>query len=368
MVTFGAADPRPGAAEVAVAAVAARADHGAETGEVPADRRGLRLRGSRLPAGIVSGGLLESRERQRDSIPSGFPSLDALLPFGGIRRGSLIEWLGEPADHSGSRSGAPQEPGVAGADSPALVPPGTGTVTLACAVARGLASAATISSGAVVPRTIVVVDRTGWFHPPAVLPWFTGSAPAVQLVVARPSRDDDELWAVDQALRCPGVAAVVAWPRGIVPTASCARACRHPGGNPSDAPDSPCRLASDRRWLTAMRRWQLAARSSGAVGLIVRPRLTRGESSWAEVRLAVSPLPGGTLPERRLRLRLVGGEWAAALRGARIANGSAATSAVEIVFDLAAGREAGTHGRADSGSAGRRRGMPAGEEVTRATA
>jgi len=104
---------------VAVAAVAARADHGAETGEVPADRRGLRLRGSRLPAGIVSGGLLESRERQRDSIPSGFPSLDALLPFGGIRRGSLIEWL---AGDTGTAAS------------------GTGAATLACAVACRLAA------------------------------------------------------------------------------------------------------------------------------------------------------------------------------------------------------------------------------------
>jgi ribonuclease PH len=63
----------------------------------------------------------------------------------------------------------------------------------------------------------VVVDRGQRLYPPAVMPWLDALADASgnvgsrpQLVVARPSRDDDELWAIDQALRCPGVAAVLA--------------------------------------------------------------------------------------------------------------------------------------------------------------
>jgi len=365
MVTFGAA-------ELAVCAGGLRAGEG-----------GLR-------AGILSAGSLRCREQSRDVVPSGCPSLDALLPAGGVRRGSLIEWLAEPADervgahgvgarcvghqgvghhgvgHHGSRCEA-DEPVAASADRsnhvadpPAAHATGTGAVTLACAVARGLASVGKVSSGsssgassgAILPRTIVVVDRTGWFHPPAMLPWIAGSAPMPQLVVARPSRDDDEIWAIDQALRCPGVAAVVAWPRAIVPRTSRADSTR-------DARASRCRSSAGRQWMTAMRRWQLAARASGAVGLIVRQGTMRGESSWAEARLAVSSLPGGRLLERRVRVRVVGGAWAAAVTG----------GTAEIMLDLASGREEPARGREDAiHAAWRRQAMPAGSEVARATA
>jgi hypothetical protein len=185
---------------------------------------------------------------------------------------------------------------------------GAGAMSLACAVACRLGRAAAE------PGTIVVVDRTGWFHPPAVLPWLGCGPDAARLVVARPAHDADEIWAIDQALRCTGVAAVLAWPR----TAA------SPGGD----------LVAGRRcavqsWTIAMRRWQLAARSSGAVGLFVRPAAAWGEASWAEARIAVAPLPGGTLLERRLRLTRVGGAWAA--------GADDAAPAVDVVLDLARG-------------------------------
>jgi hypothetical protein len=234
--------------------------------------------GSVVPAAaLLSGGDLLVRERERPVVSSGFRPLDALLPAGGVRPGSLIEWLAE---------------GDAG-------PGAGGAVSLAFAVACRLAA---VNGGAaseqVRPRTIVVVDRTGWFHPPAVMPWLGDER---RLVVARPSRHDDEIWTIDQALRCTGVAAVLAWPR--------ARA----GGVQAGS-----RMGSaSQQWSTAMRRWQLAAAGSGAVGLFVRPVATRGEPSWAEARVAVSPRPGvssqagGTLTERRLRLTLAGGSWSA---------------------------------------------------------
>lgn len=219
---------------------------------------------------IESGGQLQRRESAREVVPSGFRPLDALLPAGGMRRGSLVEWITGAGDATGS-----------------------GAVTLAFAVACRLAAPATQHDGQRGQGAIVVVDRAGWFHPPAVLPWLNGR----QLVVARPSRDEDELWAIDQSLRCRGVAAVLAWPR----VAAWGQAA-----TPSHRPRSA------RHWTTAMRRWQLAARTSGAVGLLVRPHAARGEPSWAEARISVAPLPGGTLLELPLRLVAAGGAWSGA--------------------------------------------------------
>ncbi|MEI7861266.1 MAG: hypothetical protein WCJ21_01495, partial [Planctomycetota bacterium] len=134
-----------------------------------------------------------------------------------------------------------------------------------------------------------------------------GEALAGRLVVARPNRDDDELWTIDQTLRCPGVAAVLAWPQRVHPT--------------------------------ALRRWQLAAQTGGAVGLLVRPPAAQREASWAEARVRVLGALGGALegPEtdslslRRLRLTLVGGPWLGA--------GHMEERTAEIVLDLARGRD-----------------------------
>lgn len=251
---------------------------------VPAEPAGSEA--ARLRATIVSGGQLQGMEAAREVIQSGFTGVDALLPAGGLRRGSLVEWLTMAAG-----CGPDDDHTTGDLES------GAGAATLAFAVACRLASS---GSG---PKTIVVVDRTEWFHPPAVLPWLTAGQ---QLVVTRPGRDDDEIWAIDQALRCSGVATVVAWPR----LRSQARQRSH--------------------WSTALRRWQLAARSSGAVGLLVRPQAAARDPSWAEARIAVEPLPGGTLSERRLRLTRVGGGWI----------GTDQKQSAETALDLARGSEA----------------------------
>ena len=257
----------------------------------PSGDEATRLRAGILGTGIVSGGRLQGLEDAREAVRSGFAAVDALLPAGGLRRGSLIEWLATVAGEADAGDQASVGLGQGDLES------GAGAATLAFAVACRLAAAGTG------PRTIVVVDRTEWFHPPAVLPWLTD---ARQLVVARPAHDDDEIWAIDQALRCSGVAAVVAWPR----LRGQARQRSH--------------------WTTALRRWQLAARSSGSVGLLVRPQAAARDPSWAEARIAVEPQPGGTLLERRLRLTRVGGGWI----------GSEQKWSAEAVLDLARGCEA----------------------------
>lgn len=237
----------------------------------------------------------------RETVATGFSSLDRLLPAGGVRRGSLVEWLAGGVEC------------LAGGD-------GGGAISLACAVACRLAdSRRTDQSRASQASTIVVVDRGQRFYPPAVIPWLDALADSTvkgggrpHLVVARPSRDDDELWTIDQALRCPGVAAVLAWPKRV--------------------------------HATAMRRWQLASRASGAVGLIVRglsERLPAGEPArpsgptWADAKLAISPVadePGADLAVRRLRISLAGGPWAG--------NEMLEERSTELLLDLANGREA----------------------------
>jgi hypothetical protein len=215
-----------------------------------------------------------------DVVSSGFEPLDRLLPAGGVRRGSLLEWLGD-----GEASGA---------------------MAAACAVACRL-SGGTDGAGATAAPTVIVVDRQGRFYPPAVMGWLAtvasngGKEP--QLVVARASSAADEAWAIDQALRCRGVAAVLACPQSIQPT--------------------------------TMRRWQLAARGSQAVGLFVRTQEAGGRQSSrrqptsAEARIAVSPLSGESFAVRRLRLTLVGGPWAG--------EASVEGRAVEIGIDLSRG-------------------------------
>ena len=236
----------------------------------------------------------------RETVATGFASLDRLLPAGGVRRGSLVEWLASGAECLAS--------GV-----------GSGAISLACAVACRLADPRrTDQSRASQASTIVVVDRGQRFYPPAVIPWLDamvdptgkgGGRP--HLVVARPSRDDDELWTIDQALRCPGVAAVLAWPKRV--------------------------------HATAMRRWQLASRASGAVGLLVRGlsecgfsgRVPVGEPTWADAKVAISPVAGESgadLAVRRLRISLAGGPWAG--------NEMLEERSTELLLDLANGCEA----------------------------
>ena len=161
----------------------------------------------------------EGGKKQLQSISSGCLPLDRLLPQQGFQRGSLVEWIAG---------------GI-----------GSGASLLAIQAARS----ACREGG-----TVVVIDRGASVYPPA--------AGACRLdlrntIVVHPANQKDECWALEQALRCPDVAAVVAW---------------------------PYRLASN-----AFRRLQLAAEHGGCLGLLVRPATARNESSWASVRMLVSP-------------------------------------------------------------------------------
>ncbi|HEY3394955.1 MAG TPA: hypothetical protein VGK58_19780 [Lacipirellulaceae bacterium] len=102
---------------------------------------------------------------------------------------------------------------------------------------------------------LVVIDRRQIFYPQAAAAW---GIDLDRLIVVRPRSARDELWAAVQSLRSPAVAAV--W--GMI-----------------DRLDSP-----------AFRRVQLAAQAGRTLGLLLRPPSARGQPSWADVRLGVSPL------------------------------------------------------------------------------
>lgn len=180
-----------------------------------------------------------AQRQQATWIPSGLAALNRILPGRGFCTGTLVEWLaaGEGA----------------GATTLALM-----AASQACRQGGGL----------------VVVDGRGDFYPPAALR--LGIEPA-RLIVVRTGNKADHHWALDQALRCPGVAAVLAWPESV-------------------------EGIFDGR---TFRRLQLAAEEGGSLGLLVRPQSVQGKPSWADVRLLVEPLPSTAAHGRARRLRIL---------------------------------------------------------------
>jgi protein ImuA len=162
-------------------------------------------------------------------------ALDRLLPHGGLLRGTLVEWLAEGE--------------------------GGGAASLAFQTARE----ACRKVGA-----LVVIDRSREFYPPAAIR--LGLVPE-QIVVVQPTTQQDWIWALDQALRCPAAAVTLAW--------------------------------VDRLDGHAFRRFQLAAEQAATLGLLVRPAAARHEPSWADVRLLVEPLPSAGIDGRRLRVQVL---------------------------------------------------------------
>lgn len=179
--------------------------------------------------------------KAEEVVSSGHEPLDGLLPGHGFRRGTLVEWL---------------TPGL-----------GSGAGSLALAAARE----ACRQGG-----PLVVVDRAGQFYPPSAR---AAGLDLRQLILLRPRHVHDELWALNQALRCRGVGAVLCWTGPL--------------------------------HQRALRRCQLAVEQAATLGLLVRPLQAAAEPCWAEVRLAVEPLPTveaaapSTNITRRVRVELL---------------------------------------------------------------
>ena len=131
------------------------------------------------------------RRGRAAAVPVGVPAIDALLPEGGLLTGALHEIEAGPAP-----SGR-----VASHDGAAL----------------GFAAHLLGRFG---PGTILWCRRpTGTFdaapYAPALSAWFD---PA-RLLMVTAKRDEDLFWAMEEGLRCPGIAAVRGEPRSADPTA-----------------------------------------------------------------------------------------------------------------------------------------------------
>jgi hypothetical protein len=178
------------------------------------------------------------------AISTGCLPLDRRLPAGGWLPGQLVEWFAEG--------------------------PGCGTEWFVLQAARARLACQAAGDAQRKERGVwVVMDRDAHFYPPAVLSY---GMDLRQLVVVRPQSGADELWALDQVLRCPVVALVLAW----LP-----------------------RLTS-----REFRRLQLAAEAGGVIGCLIRPASAQHEPSWADVQIALRPLaakkhPATHLPKTR---------------------------------------------------------------------
>jgi hypothetical protein len=186
-------------------------------------------------------GLTAIGDQEDLPISSGCDAFDRLLPGNGFSWGSLVEWL---------------VPGRA-----------SGAGSLAIHVAR---QAMRQQRGC-----LVVTDRWQRFYPPAAVG--LGIDPP-KLIVTRPRSAAEELWALDQALRCPGVSAVLAW--------------------------------IDHLDALAFRRLQLAAETGQTLGLLIRPATVQHQPTWSEVQLLVQPVADqgdglpGSLPFSRRALQV----------------------------------------------------------------
>lgn len=172
-----------------------------------------------------------------DSTPrfsTGSSALDSWLPSGGMRRGTISEWIAE------SEGG------------------GAGTLSLlAAAQILGTANQPHSSAHAHHDGPIFVVDPGGHFYAPAAI---ACGIPAERIVWCRVTNRRDAVWTLDQALRCGSVAAV--W--SMLPW----------NLNDRDA-----------------RRLQLAAETGQTPGLLVRTASAGRRPSFASVRWHVRSVP-----------------------------------------------------------------------------
>jgi protein ImuA len=138
---------------------------------------------------------------------------------------------------------------------------GAGAVTLALQVVSRSAR----------DGTLAVVDSARDLYVPALPGW---GIKLDEILVIRPATLQETCWSIEQCLRCPGIRATLAWVDNRIPA-------------------------------RVHRRWQMAGESGGGVGMFFRPAQARREPIWADLRLMVTPRPGGQGGTRRLYIEVL---------------------------------------------------------------
>lgn len=226
----------------------------------PALLAALRAEIAAVPAsGLGRGGASDPSARgERGGVVFGIDAVDRVLPRGGLARGSLHAVL------SGDCRDAPAALGFTAGLASLLA----GSRGMILWVGRGAGGGAGLAD-------------FGALYGPGLLGF--GLDPD-RMILAATRRQDDMLWALEQGLACPDLAAVV----GEVDPA---------------APLS----------LTAARRLQLAATRSGVTALVVGGRAGREDGLVAAVtRWCVAAAPGGLDPQFEVGLNARGarpGHW-----------------------------------------------------------
>jgi protein ImuA len=214
----------------------------------------------------LEGGRVVEDERR---VSTGVKALDRLLPGGGLKRGTLVEYLSGSTGSGAATLSLAAARKACGEGRAFVVVEKEGEVRGQRSEITSRSSKFKVQSSKLEGRRQKTGDRgqkfggdgtrsvpATRFYPPAAAAW--GIDLAAMLVV-RTTNEADALWAFDQALRCPGVGAVWgAWER-------------------LDGRD--------------FRRLQLAAEIGGTIGVLIRPARVRGQSTWAEVRLEVGAVP-----------------------------------------------------------------------------
>lgn len=131
------------------------------------------------------------RSGRAASAPTGLPAVDALLPEGGLLTGALHEIEAGPGP---SGRVAPHDGAALGFTAHLL--------------------------GRFGPGTILWCRRpTGTFDAPPYAPALAAWFDPARLLTVTARRDEDLFWAMEEGLRCPGIAAVVGETRAADPTA-----------------------------------------------------------------------------------------------------------------------------------------------------
>lgn len=210
-------------------------------------------------------------------ISGGVAALDQLLPEGGYAPGSLVEWLAPVAGCGAELLGLLLARSAA-SGSTGGISGGSHCRPWGTAHAPNQAAAQKASTGRE-PGVIVIADPRRDFYAPAAVR--LGLRPD-QLILLQHPREEELYWAIEQALRCPAVAAVYA-------AADLSSTTRQAflGSN------------LDQRWL---RRFQLAAEQGGGLGIFVRPIRVAGRPTWADLqwRVTLDSTPPGSRESQTL--------------------------------------------------------------------